>query len=101
MLLRCQPRVCVCVCAVSASKPQTCVPPKTTGRKFLTKINANIGNSAVSSSIEEVSLCRCAHLHVQEHVCVCVRASVHAECARMCFASWGGQGVCGVRGIAV
>ena len=24
------------------------------GRKFLTKINANIGNSAVSSSIEEV-----------------------------------------------
>jgi hypothetical protein len=30
------------------------------GRKFLTKINANIGNSAVSSSIEEVrGLCDC------------------------------------------
>ena len=27
-----------------------------TGRNFLTKINANIGNSAVTSSIEEVRL---------------------------------------------
>jgi thiamine biosynthesis protein ThiC len=25
------------------------------GRRFLTKVNANIGNSAVTSSIEEVS----------------------------------------------
>jgi thiamine biosynthesis protein ThiC len=30
------------------------VVDRTLGRRFLTKINANIGNSAVSSSIEEV-----------------------------------------------
>lgn len=30
--------------------------PVLPGRKFLTKINANIGNSAVSSSIEEVGM---------------------------------------------
>ena len=29
-----------------------------TGRNFLVKVNANIGNSAVSSSIEEVRLRR-------------------------------------------
>jgi hypothetical protein len=37
-------------------RPPAHALPRPTGRNFLTKINANIGNSAVSSSIEEVRL---------------------------------------------
>jgi hypothetical protein len=41
-------------CLLCCSALCCAVVDRTLGRRFLTKINANIGNSAVSSSIEEV-----------------------------------------------
>lgn len=40
---------------IPANKQHTELEPTVVGRNFLVKVNANIGNSAVSSSIEEVS----------------------------------------------
>lgn len=41
---------------IPANKKHLELEPTVVGRNFLCKVNANIGNSAVSSSIEEVSL---------------------------------------------
>lgn len=50
------PVPCVwCACFACMLLVAAAAPAASTGRKFLTKVNANIGNSAVSSSIEEVS----------------------------------------------
>ena len=40
---------------IPSNKRHLELEPTVIGRRFLTKVNANIGNSAVSSSIEEVS----------------------------------------------
>lgn len=40
---------------IPANKRHLELEPTVIGRNFLTKINANLGNSAVNSSIEEVS----------------------------------------------
>ena len=41
---------------IPANKKHLELEPTVIGRNFLCKVNANIGNSAVSSSIEEVGL---------------------------------------------
>ena len=43
---------------IPANKKHLELEPTVIGRNFLCKVNANIGNSAVSSSIEEVRLHR-------------------------------------------
>lgn len=40
---------------IPANKRHTELEPTIVGRNFLVKVNANFGNSAVSSSIEEVT----------------------------------------------
>mgnify|MGYP001807462947 CR=1 FL=1 len=66
-----------------------------TGRKFLTKINANIGNSAVSSSIEEVRW----HSVLSLFVCVCVGGGGLGMGTGACGSGWGKGGASWLRGI--
>lgn len=58
---------------IPANKKHLELEPTIIGRNFLCKVNANIGNSAVSSSIEEVGLHRalpalssCRHNQMRE-----------------------------------
>lgn len=65
-----------CCCSLQIARGRAIIPankrhlelePTVIGRRFLTKINANIGNSATNSSIEEVStvpLCYRVRVHL-------------------------------------